>query len=170
MDGCLGLIRSLFTLGISLWIFSSCGTALFFSKTAPTTNVKPIEQLDTRSNKNPTTKKDLNELITYKVLKDGNPISDPNNPGNFLYVEADRSKVQNQTDFIGRFYKSSPDDDQDWVADGKPTIEYDSLAVLYKNPYELKDLKYSICQQFFGESTYNKDGKFNYDRPQPLCQ
>ncbi len=174
MDGCLGLIRGLFIFALSLLLFSYCGTMVFFNKPAPQPNVaKELKQenLDTEATeRNRTTKEDLNESKTIKVLLDGKPIADPNEPGKFLFIYADRSKAQNQTEFIGRHYDRFPADYQDWIKDGKLTIEYEELGKLYPNPDQLAAIKNAFCREFLTEEpTYFPDGRFNFKKTPSKC-
>jgi hypothetical protein len=172
MLDCLGWIRSLFTFGLCLLIFSSCATALFFKPTPqPQPNVAietQQERLNTKeSSKNLTTKGDIYKEKTIKILdSEGKPIRDGNTPGAILFIEVSQNLYLGETAETARFIKYLPGDDPSWVSDGRKTLPYSELGRYYRNKDELLAVQTLICAK--QKRTYDENGYYIYE-PKPVA-
>lgn len=159
----------MFIISLAVWIFSACGTALFFSKSAPPSNVAKEnrqQRLNTESSKNRTTKGDIYQEITLKILdSSGNAIRDGNTQNDILYIEVTQNLYLDETKATARFFKYLPDNDPEWIADGRKTLPYSELGKYYSNKDELIAVQTVICAK--QKKTFDDKGYYIYE-PKPV--
>jgi hypothetical protein len=157
--------KSILIFFLAVWVFSSCGTALFYNPSRNTSSEKVIKVEPIQPN--PTKQADIYQVKTIKILgRNGKQITGQDNK--VLFLEVARNQFLGETDFTARYIKFSSENDGDWVSSGKLTLPYSKLDTVYRSRHELIAVKAFICSTQ-GGPTYLPNGKYNYQKAAPVC-